>query len=187
MTLLTLFWTFFKIGAFTFGGGYAMLPLIEEEVTAHGWMTMEEIVNFVAVSESTPGPFAINAATYVGATVAGVAGAFFATLGVILPSFLIILLVARVYKAFQKNRVVQGVMSGLRPAVIGLIGAAFISVLIAVFKPSGVNLPDLPGRWQTWVSAAVFALSVFLMSRKLHPILIICIAAAVGVVAGQVF
>lgn len=187
MIFLTLFWAFFKIGAFTFGGGYAMLPLIEEEVTAHGWMTMEEIVNFVAVSESTPGPFAINAATYVGATVAGFWGAFAATCGVILPSFVIILLVARIYKSFQKSRAVQGIMSGLKPAVIGLIGAAFVSVLIAVFMPTGVSLSALPGRWQTWISLIVFGLSVFLMKRNLHPILIICIAAVIGVIAGQIF
>ena len=81
MIYLDLFWTFFKIGAFTFGGGYAMIPLIQSEVTSHGWMTAEEVVNFVAVSESTPGPFAVNASTYVGAQTAGLPGAFCATLG----------------------------------------------------------------------------------------------------------
>lgn len=186
MTILTLFWTFFKVGAFTFGGGAAMLPLIENEVLSHGWMTMEEIVNFIAVSESTPGPFAVNAATYVGTIVAGFPGAVFATLGVILPSFLIILAVARVYKAFQRNRIVRGFMSGLKPAVVGMIGSAFISVLLTVFLPSGVQFADLPGRWETWLSLAVFALAVFLLHRKVHPILIICIAAAVGVIAGQI-
>lgn len=186
MTLLTLFWTFFKIGAFTFGGGYAMLPLVEREVTAHGWMSMEEIVDFVAVSESTPGPFAVNAATYVGATVAGPAGAAFATLGVVLPSFVIILAIARVYKAFRTNRIVTGVMSGLKPAVIGLIGAAFVSVLAAVFLPSGVTLGTMGTRWQTWISAGLFVLSLVLL-KKVHPILIICMAAAVGIAAGCVF
>ena len=95
MTYLTLFWTFFKIGLFTFGGGYAMLPLIQQYVLGFGWLSEEELVNFVAVSESTPGPFAINIATYVGSSQAGVLGAFFTTLGVVLPSFIIIFIVAK--------------------------------------------------------------------------------------------
>ena len=94
MLYLELFLTFFKIGLFTIGGGYAMLPLIQADVQAKGWMTAEELVNFIAVSESTPGPFAVNVSTYVGAELAGLPGAFCATLGVVLPSFLIILLVA---------------------------------------------------------------------------------------------
>ncbi len=93
MLYLELFLTFFKIGLFTIGGGYAMLPLIQADVQAKGWMTAKELVNFIAVSESTPGPFAVNVSTYVGAELAGLPGAFCATLGVVLPSFLIILLV----------------------------------------------------------------------------------------------
>ena len=95
MIFLELFWVFFLIGAFTFGGGYAMLPLMQAEVTAKGWISNEAVVNFIAVSESTPGPFAINMATYVGSEMGGVLGAACATLGVVLPSFVIILIVAK--------------------------------------------------------------------------------------------
>ena len=108
MLYLELFLTFFKIGLFTIGGGYAMLPLIQADVQAKGWMTAEELVNFIAVSESTPGPFAVNVSTYVGAELAGLPGAFCATLGVVLPSFLIILLVARFYAAFRSSAIVSG-------------------------------------------------------------------------------
>ncbi len=98
MIFLDLFWTFFKIGLFTFGGGYAMLPLIQAEVAAHGWLSTESLLNFVAVSESTPGPFAVNIATYIGSEMGGIPGAACATLGVALPSFIIILIGARCYE-----------------------------------------------------------------------------------------
>lgn len=122
MILLELFLTFFKIGLFTFGGGYAMLPLIQAETASHGWISEEELINFIAVSESTPGPFAVNISTYIGMTTGGFAGAFSATLGVVSPSFLIILLVAKFYEKFRENKVVSGCMSGLKPAVVGMIG-----------------------------------------------------------------
>ena len=110
MSFLWLFLTFFKIGAFTFGGGYAMLPFIQEEVLANGWMGSQEITDFIAVSESTPGPFAINMATFIGNSVGsqygvlgGIFGAFCATLGVVLPSFIIILIVAKCYEKFKSR------------------------------------------------------------------------------------
>ena len=109
---LELFLTFFKIGLFTFGGGYAMLPLIQDEVLAHKWMKIEEILNFIAVSESTPGPFAINCATYVGIETGGIFGAVCSTLGVVTPSFIVILCVARFYKKFKESKAVSSVMTG---------------------------------------------------------------------------
>ena len=130
MILWELFWTFFQIGAFTFGGGYAMLPLIQSEVASHGWMTDAQLVDFVAVSESTPGPFAVNISTYVGVVTGGPLGAACATLGVVLPSFLIILLVARCFAQFRSSPIVQGGMSGLRPAVVALIASAGLSIVI---------------------------------------------------------
>lgn len=180
MTCLTLFWTFFKIGALTFGGGYAMLPLIQSEVAAHGWMTLSELVDFVAVSESTPGPFAVNAATFVGMRVAGILGAACATLGVVLPSFVIILLVARCYTAFRQNRFVGGALSGLRPAVVGLIASALLTTAGAVFLPSGRFVPGL----SLYISAGIFLLSTVLIFKKVHPILVICLSAILGIAAG---
>lgn len=184
MIYLDLFWTFFKIGLFTFGGGYAMLPLIQQEVAAHGWMKMTDLVNFVAVSESTPGPFAVNISTYVGSIVAGFPGAFFATFGVVLPSFLVILLVAKFYSAFKKNRYVEGVMSGLKPAVVGMIGASLISVGTTVFFPESVSL-SVFSTTAFWISAGLFILSIILSKKKVHPILIIVISAVLGILVGS--
>ena len=180
---LDLFLTFFKIGAFTFGGGYAMLPLIQQEVLAHGWLEREAVINFVAVSESTPGPFAINMSTYVGSEMGGFFGAICATLGVVLPSFIIILIVAGCFEKFRKNRIVAGCMSGLKPAVIGLIGSAVLSIGQTVFFPVGLSLSVL-STLSFWISVAVFAVMAVLAFRKVHPILIICVSAVIGIAAG---
>ncbi|MGI6106852.1 MAG: chromate transporter [Lachnospiraceae bacterium] len=188
MIYLELFWTFFKIGAFTFGGGYAMLPMVQQEVSRHGWMTMQELVDFIAVSESTPGPFAVNVSTYVGTRTAGLGGAFAATGGVILPSFVIILLVAKAYERFKESRAVAGAMSGLRPAVVGLIGASVINIGQEVFFPDGLSLQAVSGTVSGsafWVSAAIFALALFLMlKKKINPIKIIVISLVCGLAAG---
>ena len=181
--LLELFWTFFKIGALTFGGGYAMLPLVQAEVAAKGWMGGEALVNFIAVSESTPGPFAVNMATYVGNVMAGIPGAICATLGIVLPSFVIILIVARCFDRFRKSRVVSGCMRGLKPAVIGMIGAALISVGKTVFFPNGV-FPQAAAQPAFWISAFIFGICALLAFRKKHPILVICLSAALGIAAG---
>ena len=138
---LELFLIFFKIGAFTFGGGYAMLPLIQQEVLSHNWMDLEQLVNFVAVSESTPGPLAVNLASFVGAETGGLLGAGCATIGVVLPSFLIILLVAKFYQAFRTNTLVKGCMNGLRPTVVGMIGASLLSVAGSAFSLSAGVVP----------------------------------------------
>lgn len=180
---LELFLTFFKIGLFTFGGGYAMLPLIQKEVLNHGWMEIEEIINFIAVSESTPGPFAINCATYVGMETGGVLGAVCATLGVVLPSFIVILIVARFYKQFKESKIVSSAMTGLRPAVIGLIGSALVSMILTVILPngfdfSGIVIPDL------LVSLAIAVVMTVLVFKKVHPIIIIVLSAIVGIVSG---
>lgn len=190
MIFLELFWTFFKVGAFTFGGGYAMLPLIQAEVTAKGWISEESIVNFVAVSESTPGPFAVNMATYVGSEMGGVFGvaggifgAFCATLGVVLPSFVIILIVAQCFQKFKDSRVIRGCMSGLKPAVIGLIASAVISIGTTVFIPSGWTV-EIFSQIKTYLFLGISALALVLAFKKLHPIAIICICAVLGVAAG---
>lgn len=187
MIFIELFFTFFKIGLFTVGGGYAMLPLIRTEVLSKGWLTAEEIVNFIAVSESTPGPFAVNIATYIGSVLGGAAGAAFATLGVVLPSFLIILAIARCYKKFKNSKIVAGLMSGLKPAVIGLIAAAVLTVGKTVFLNSATptGFPANASDWfRTVSSALVFVLALFACRKKLHPILMILIAAALGIAFG---
>ena len=181
MVCLELFVTFFKIGLFTIGGGYAMLPLIQEEVQSNGWMTAQELVNFIAVSESTPGPFAVNVSTYVGAELAGLPGALCATLGVVLPSFLIILLVARCYAAFRSSAIVSGVMGGLRPAVIGMIAAAVVSVGATVFLPDGVQAVSAVS---LGCSLAIFGGMTVLTFKKVHPIVIILLSALLGIAAG---
>ena len=173
MIYLELFWTFFLIGAFTFGGGYAMLPLIQIEVVNKGWLANEAVVNFIAVSESTPGPFAINMATYVGSEMGGVLGAACATLGVVMPSFIIILTVAKCYDRFKNSKLVKGAMSGLKPAVIGMIGTAVLSIGKTVFVQPGLLF-----------SVALFGAMAVLAFRKVHPIVIICISAILGILAG---
>ena len=131
MIYWTLFYEFFKIGLFTIGGGYAMIPLIEEVTVGNGWITTNELLNMIAISESTPGPFAINMATFVGYNQGGVLGAFMTNLGVALPSFLIIFVIASLIKYVNmKNRYVQGVLSGVTPIVVGLITVAFINTLL---------------------------------------------------------
>lgn len=183
MIFLELFLTFFKIGAFTVGGGYAMLPFIQDEVVAHKWLELSEIVNFIAVSESTPGPFAVNIATYVGSQVGGIFGSLCATLGVVLPSFIIILIVARIFEKFKTSKLVSGVMSGLKPAVIGLIGSAVVNIGKSVFIPNGFSTQIFTNP-ALYVSIVIFALSTVLAFKKFHPILIIGISASLGIAAG---
>lgn len=183
MIYLELFYTFFYIGAFTFGGGYAMLPLIQEEVMRHNWIVEEKLLDMVAISESTPGPFAVNMATFIGAEQGGLVGAFCATLGVVLPSFLVILVVARCYDRFRQSRVVKGCMSGLKPATVGLIGGAILSVFLTVFFPGGLSLAVFSAA-SFYISAALFGVMLFLAMKKVHPIVIICISATVGILVG---
>lgn len=183
MIYLELFLTFFEIGAFTFGGGYAMLPLIQAQIEAHGWLTSEELINFIAVSESTPGPFAVNVSTYVGMETKGFFGAFCATFGVVLPSFLIILLVAKCFTTFQNNSAVKGCMSGLKPAVVGLIGTAVISTGETVFFPAGVSFSAMT-TFMFLSSAVIFIVMMILSLKKVHPIIVIGLSAVCGIVAG---
>ncbi len=184
MIYLELFFTFFTIGLFTFGGGDAMLPLIQQRVLEKGWLEEAQIIDFIAVSESTPGPFAINIATYVGTETANVLGAVCATLGVVMPSFIVILIVARFYEKFKASRTVAGAMTGLRPVVIGLIGAAVLSMALEVFFSAGVSLAAVTGFWFI-ASLIIAALALILTFKfKAHPIVVILISAALGIAAG---
>ena len=183
MIYLILFLTFFKIGAFTFGGGYAMLPLIQAEVLENAWLTNEKIINFVAVSESTPGPFAINISTFVGMELGGMLGAICATLGVVLPSFIIILIVAKFFEKFKTNKYIKGIMNGLRPAAIGLIGTAVISIGKTVFFDKGFSINVLK-EYSFYISFGIFALSTILAFNKKHPIFIILLSGIIGITFG---
>lgn len=181
---LLLFLEFFKMGALTFGGGYAMIPFIEETVLRHGWMTTTELVDFIAISESTPGAFAVNISTYIGSEVGGILGAIVATLGLVLPPFLIILLIAKVYAKIKENIIVQGAMLGLKATVVGLIAATVLRVGREIFFFEGINLAVLQSA-NFYVSLGIFAVALFLLLyKKLNPILIIVLSAAAGILFG---
>ena len=193
MIYLTLFWTFFKIGLFTFGGGYAMIPLIQEEVVnTHKWLSNEELINFIAVSESTPGPFAINISTYVGNIVAsaqydnvwmGILGACCSTFGVVLPSLIIIMLVAKFYAKFKDNKIVVGCMTGLRPAAVALIASAVITMAISAFFGGTLNT-SVFSQISFYISIAITAIMTFLAFKKVNPIILIIISACIGIAIG---
>lgn len=180
MIYLKLFLEFMKIGAFTFGGGYAMLPLIQQTVLKNDWVTEKQMVDFIAVSESTPGPLAVNMSTYIGVRTAGIGGALAATLGVVLPSFLIILMISGCYKKFQNSNIVRGAMSGLQPAVAALIAAALLSVAGSVFDIKNIFTGD------NLLSAVIVLIAGFLCYKKKHPITVIGASALIGMLAGFV-
>ncbi len=183
MIYIKLIWAFIKIGAFTFGGGYAMIPPVQAAAEKYGWMSSEELMNVFAISQSAPGPLAVNMATYIGSEVAGLPGALAAAFGVMLPSFFIVLLVAKMYSAFSKNKYVAGCMSGLKPAVVGLIAAALFSTVKTVFFPEAAGLSALLDA-AFYVSAGILAFDIFLVFKKVHPIVIILISAVLGIAVG---
>lgn len=185
MMLLQLFLTFLKIGAVSFGGGYGMISLLEEEVLGHGWLTEEEFLNFIAVSESTPGPLAVNMATFIGSSQGGFAGALLSTLGVVLPSFFIILLIAAVMQNLLKYAGVKAFLGGIRPCVAGLITATALTMILSVLG----GITTIRGGWSPdWRAAVIFALialGAFLFRRirkkSVSPILLILISAGLGI------
>ena len=138
MIYLKLFWSFFQIGLFSVGGGYAAMPLIQHQVVElNNWLTMQEFVDIITISQMTPGPIAINSATFVGIQIAGLPGAIVATLGCVFPSCVIVLTLAWVYFRYRNLSVVQGVLGGLRPAVVAMIASAGLSILILCLWDSG--------------------------------------------------
>lgn len=184
--LLQLTLTFAKIGAFSIGGGYAMIPLIQDEAVGMGWLSVQEVADLVALSQITPGPIAINAATFAGTKVAGLPGGIAATVGVVLPSVLITLAVSRFFFGFQKNKNVQAVLSGIRPAALGLILSACAVIACTSFFGMGstVNFTTLFASLGnvnlTYV--AIFAVALIAMRRyKVQPVLVLFISAGVGV------
>ena len=181
---LKLFLTFLEIGAVSFGGGYAMIAMMRDKALLHGWLSEEELLNMIAVAESTPGPIAVNMATFVGASEGGILGAFFATLGVILPSFLIILLISALAREFLKKKIVRAALSGIRPCTVGLILATAVtmifSVLLGLKTLRGGLAPDARGI----LILLLLVLFSFLFSKvkkkKPSPILMILISAGLG-------
>lgn len=186
MILLDLFLTFLLIGAVSFGGGYGMISLVREQVLAHGWLTESEFLDMIAVSESTPGPLAVNMATFIGSSQAGFPGALVATLGVVLPAFLIILLIAAVLKNLLRYRGVEAFLSGVRPTVVGLIlGTAVVLGLATLFSlgslrdTSGVTY-DAGAFLILFCLLALDAASRTWRGRAIAPILLILLSAVLG-------
>ena len=186
MILLDLFLTFLLIGAVSFGGGYGMISLVREQVLAHGWLTESEFLDMIAVSESTPGQLAVNMATFIGSSQAGFPGALVATLGVVLPAFLIILLIAAVLKNLLRYRGVEAFLSGVRPTVVGLIlGTAVVLGLATLFSlgslrdTSGVT-HDAGAFLILFCLLALDAASRTWRGRAIAPILLILLSAVLG-------
>ena len=188
MILLRLFWEFFKTGLFAVGGGMATLPFLYSIAERTGWFTAAQLADMIAVSESTPGPIGVNMATYVGFTTAGVPGAIIATLGLIAPEVIIILIIARVLQKFRQNKLVDAAFYGLRPCSVGLIAAA--GLLVVKVAMLHTDLYFQTGRLAELVDWKAIALAAVLLvltrwvkkTKKLHPIVFILGSAVVGVV-----
>ncbi len=184
MKYLLLMFEFFKTGLFAVGGGLATLPFLSQIGEKYGWFTQEELANMLAVSESTPGPIGVNMATYVGNVSGGVFGGFLTTLALVLPSYLVILMVSKMLNRFRDNRYVQGAMSTLRPASVGMVAAAVIGVLQSVL----VNMDAvLALNWSNMVQPVcviLFAVLLFgcFKFKKLHPVCILAVGAIAGIV-----
>lgn len=182
MIYLRLFYEFFKTGLFAIGGGLATLPFLSDMAERTGWFTQSQLADMLAVSESTPGPVGVNMATYVGFETAGVPGALIATLGLVTPSVIVILIIARVLKAFRDNKYVDAAFYGLRPASTAMVASAGIGVvLLSLVNTEAAGLDFF--RWKEIALAAVILLLTRWVpfTKKLHPIVFIAAAAAVGV------
>ena len=183
MIYLKLFVVFFRIGLFSVGGGLATLPFLQEIVHNYGWITSEELYNMIAISESTPGPIGINTATFVGFNTAGVFGGIMATLGLVAPSIIIIIIIAHYFAKFSEEKIVKSSFYGIRPAVAGLIGAAGYEVAkIALFNLENYNLTNNIKDLFDIKGILLFGV-IFYLIRKFnkHPISYILLAAVIGI------
>lgn len=180
MIYLQLLWSFLQIGLFSIGGGYAAMPLIQTQVVdTHAWLSMSEFADLVTIAEMTPGPIAVNAATFVGIRIAGIGGAIVATLGCILPSCIIVSLLSWLYYKYKGLSVMQSILSGLRPAVVALIAGAGISIFgLVLFGEETVGMEHF-----NWIGAGIFV-SAFILLRKWkwNPILVMCLCGAAGLI-----
>lgn len=184
MTLLRLFYEFAKVGLFSVGGGLATVPFLQHMGETTGWFTDAQLTTMIAVSESTPGPMGVNMATFVGFTTEGIPGAFVATLGLITPSILVILIIAGFLQKFRNSKAVEATFYGLRPASTALIASAGLSVAASVLVTiEGLEETVITAHWPAIVLAvAVFVAMKWTPMKKLHPIVFIGIAAVVGAV-----
>lgn len=179
MIYIELFFAFFKVGLFAFGGGYASLPLIQNEVvTLNHWLSMGEYSDIVTISQMTPGPIAINSATFVGTKIAGVPGAIIATFGCIMPSIIIVMLLAYFFYKYKKLSIIDGTLKALRPGVVALIGSAAVSLMIMAFFGglSYISLPDFD-----IVGVILFAAALFVLRKwKASPMLVMAGSGIIG-------
>lgn len=184
MMLLQLFWSFIQIGMFSFGGGMAALPLIQNQVVdLYNWLSLTEFTDLITIAEMTPGPIAINSATFVGIKIAGIPGAIIATMGCVLPSCVIVSFLAWLYFKYKGLAVIQGVLSGLRPAVVALIASAGLSILIlAIWGENGFSInPESIN----FIALTLFAITVFILRKwKLNPIFVMI---GSGVIGGTIY
>ncbi|MDL2238326.1 chromate transporter [Christensenellaceae bacterium OttesenSCG-928-K19] len=180
MVYLNLFWSFFQIGLFSFGGGFAAMPLIQNQVVdIHGWLTPAEFADLITISEMTPGPIAINSATFVGTQIAGFGGALVSTLGCILPSCIIVSLLAWVYKKYREIVVIKGVLAGLRPTVVALILAAGLSLLVMSFWGQDNFIWDIASI--DFIAVILFVSGLFVLRKfKLTPIFVMLGSGIIG-------
>lgn len=199
MELLVLFFTFFKIGLFTIGGGYAMIPMIEQEIVEKlGWITEEQLLDYIGIAECTPGPFAVNTATFVGNSIGGVWGGIIATAGVCLPSLVIILIVAAILEKFMQTKGVQGFFFGVRPVVAGLIASSALTIALGIVLPQ-LDLTYFRALqsevdWVSLLLIAVFFGASFLAWKgkdgkrhRIHPLWILLFSAVAGLIVFGVF
>lgn len=186
MILLKLFYEFLKIGFFTIGGGMATIPFLQDLSESSGWFSMSFIVDMVAISESTPGPIGINMATYVGYNVAGILGGVLATLGLVVPSIIIVSIVSGYLERFRESSVVENVFYGLRPAVTGLIAAAGVEIVrIAVLNTELYETTNVMSDLFDWRKVLYFVLIFYLIRRyKKHPVAYIALSAIIGIAFG---
>lgn len=185
MTLLHLLWSFFQIGLFSIGGGYAAMPLIQSQVVdQYGWLTMQEFTDLITIAEMTPGPIAVNSATFVGIRIAGFPGALIATLGCILPSLIVVTILAHVYYKYKGAKALDTVLACLRPVVVALIAAAGLNILRHVlFGDGALALSSID-----WIGAVLFTGAFFALRKfKTNPILTMALCGAGGLIAGLIF
>lgn len=182
MIYLSLFWEFLKIGTFAFGGAYGAIPLIQESILKNGWMDETMFANIIAISESTPGPIMVNIATYVGNSQGGIGGAAIATVGVVLPSFVIILLVTMYFRSWLKNKKVQAALKGIKPCLMGIILATgiFMALSNVLGTPQAISF-DLSSLLILIVLIALTAGYRGVRKKDFSPILLIVLSAVLGV------